>query len=206
MPSLLPSTSATLAATIRPASWISVTGRIRAFLSILADAPKPMPISERALFHALGPPSLKPESSKTWTTGIEQMLLNDRIRLSAEYFSSRFYNIVSFAFCTPITATTNTCGVTIPGAPPSFGFFFNTDRARTRGVNLAGETRLSRWLNLAGNYTYDDSRILAAPNAFDPTGLPGNHLARRPVHSGSLTLNAAYRSFGITVGGYFSGV
>jgi len=157
-------------------------------------------------FGDFGNPSLKPESSKTWTTGIEQMLLNDRIRLSAEYFSSRFYNIVSFAFCTPITATTNTCGVTIPGAPPSFGFFFNTDRARTRGVNLAGETRLSRWLNLAGNYTYDDSRILAAPNAFDPTGLPGNHLARRPVHSGSLTLNAAYRSFGITVGGYFSGV
>jgi len=157
-------------------------------------------------FGDFGNPSLKPESSKTWTTGIEQKLLSDRIRLSTEYFSSRFYNIVSFAFCTPITPTTNTCGITIPNAPPSFGFFFNTDLARARGINLTGETRFTHWLNLAGNYTYDDSRILAAPNAFDPTGLPGNHLARRPVHSGSLTLNATCRSFGITVGGYFSGV
>jgi len=157
-------------------------------------------------FGDFGNPSLKPESSKTWTTGLEQKLLNDRIRLSAEYFSSRFYNLVSFAFCTPITALTNTCGVTIPGAPPDFGYYFNTDLARARGINLIGETRFTRWLNLAGNYTYDDSRILASPNAFDPTELPGNHLARRPVNSGSLTLNAAYRRFGITVGGYFTGV
>jgi vitamin B12 transporter len=157
-------------------------------------------------FGDFGNPSLKPESSKTWTTGIEQKLLNDRIRLSAEYFSSRFYNLISFAFCTPLTATTNTCGITIPNAPPSFGFFFNTDLARARGINLTGKMRFSRWLNLAGNYTFDDSRVLAAPNAFDPTNLPGNHLARRPVNSGSLTLNAAYRRFGMTVGGYFIGV
>ncbi|MHB8500066.1 MAG: TonB-dependent receptor [Candidatus Acidiferrales bacterium] len=157
-------------------------------------------------FGDFGNPSLKPEASKTWTAGLEQKLLNDRIRLSGEYFSSRFYDIVSFAFCTPITAATNTCGITIPGAPPSFGFYFNTDLARARGINLSGETRFTRWLNLAGNYTYDDSRVLVSPNAFDPTELPGNHLARRPVNSGSLTLNAAYRRFGVTVGGYFTGV
>ncbi|MGB9464859.1 MAG: TonB-dependent receptor [Candidatus Acidiferrum sp.] len=157
-------------------------------------------------FGDFGNPSLKPESSKTWTTGIEQKLLSDRVRLSGEFFSSRFYDIVSFAFCSPITATTNTCGITIPNAPPSFGFFFNTDLARARGINLSGETRFTRWLNLAGNYTLDDSRVLVSPNAFDPTELPGNHLARRPVNSGSLTLNAAYRRFGMTIGGYFTGV
>ena len=89
-------------------------------------------------FGDYGNPSLKPEASKTWTVGVDQKLLHDRIRLSADYFSSRFYNIVSFAFCEPITATTNTCGITIPNAPPSFGFFFNTDRARARGINLIG--------------------------------------------------------------------
>jgi vitamin B12 transporter len=157
-------------------------------------------------FGDFGNPSLKPESSKTWTAGIDQKLFNDRISLSGNYFASRFYNIVSFAFCDPITATTNTCGITIPNAPPSFGFYFNTDRARARGINLTGDARITRWLNLAGNYTYDDSRVLEAPNAFDPTELPGNHLARRPVNSGSLTLNAAYRRFGMTVSGYFSGV
>jgi vitamin B12 transporter len=157
-------------------------------------------------FGDFGNPSLKPEASKTWTAGIEQRLLADRLRFSGEYFSSRFYDIVSFAFCTAVTPTTNTCGVTIPGAPPSFGFFFNTDLARVRGINLTGQASLTRWLNLAGNYTLDDTRVLQSPNAFDPSELPGNHLLRRPVNSGSLTLNAAIRRFGMTLGGYFTGV
>ena len=157
-------------------------------------------------FGDFGNPSLKPEASKTWSTGFEQKLLNDRARLSAEYFSSRFYDIVSFAFCSAITATTNTCGVTIPGAPPSFGFFFNTDLSRARGLNLGGETRFARWLNLAGNYTYDDSLVIRSPNAFNSAEVPGNRLLRRPANSGSLTLNAAFRRLNVTLGGYFTGV
>ena len=140
-------------------------------------------------FGDLGNPLLKPESSKNWTAGVEQKLLHDRARLSAEYFYSSFYNIVSFAFL-----------------PSGAGFFFNTDRALARGISLTGETKFNRWLNVAGNYTYDDTRVLQAPNAFDPTEQPGNHLLRRPVNSGSLTLNTAYRHFGLTIGGYFSGV
>jgi vitamin B12 transporter len=160
-------------------------------------------------FGDLGNPLLKPESSKNWSAGVEQKLLNDRVRLSAEYFYSSFYNIVSFAFCEaidPADPTVNSCGIVIAGAPPDFGFFFNTDRALARGINLGGEARVTRWLRMAGNYTNDDTRVLQAPNVFDPSELPGNHLLRRPVNSGSLTLNAAYRHFGFTVGGYFSGV
>ena len=37
-------------------------------------------------FGDLGNPSLKPESSKNWSAGIEQKLLNDQVRLSADYF------------------------------------------------------------------------------------------------------------------------
>jgi outer membrane cobalamin receptor len=48
--------------------------------------------------------------------------------------------------------------------------------------------------------------VIKASNAFDPTELPGNRLLRRPPNSGSLTLNAAYRRFGVTVGGYFTGL
>jgi vitamin B12 transporter len=160
-------------------------------------------------FGDLGNPLLKPESSKNWSAGLEQKLMNDRVRLSAEYFYSSFYNIVSFAFCEaidPANPSLNSCNVVIPGAPPDFGFFFNTDRGLARGVNLNGEARFTRWLNVAGNYTYDDTRVLEAPNAFDPSELPGNHLVRRPVNSGALTLNGVYGRFGITVGGYFSGV
>jgi len=160
-------------------------------------------------FGDLGNPSLKPESSKNWSAGIEQKLLNDRLRLTADYFYYSFYNIVSFAFCLPDATDPagNTCGVIIPGAPATgFGIFFNTDRALSRGVSVSGESKFNRWLNLAGNYTYDDTRVLQAPNAFDPSELPGNHLLRRPVNSGSLTLNAQWRRVGFTIGGYFTGV
>jgi vitamin B12 transporter len=159
-------------------------------------------------FGDFGNPALKPESSKNWSASVEQKLLRDRVRLTAEYFYSSFYNIVSFAFCTPDPSdpAVNSCNVTIPGAPSSFGFFFNTDRALARGVNVAAETSFTRWLNLAGNYTYDDTRVLQSPNAFDPSELPGNHLIRRPVNSGSLTLNGNYRRFGLTLAGYFTGV
>jgi vitamin B12 transporter len=153
-------------------------------------------------FGDFGNPLLRPESSKTFTTGFEQRLFQDRIRLSAEYFYSDFYNIVSFAFC---SQQNNFCDGPVLN-PSGFGFFFNTDRALARGTNLSGEARFTRWLNLAGNYTYDNTRVLKSPNAFDPSEQPGNHLIRRPVHSGSLTLNAVYRRFGVTIGGYFSGV
>jgi vitamin B12 transporter len=160
-------------------------------------------------FGDLGNPSLKPESSKNWSAGIEQKLLNDRVRLTADYFYYSFYNIVSFAFCfpDPTNPAGNSCGLTITGVPATgFGFFFNTDRALSRGLSVNGESKVNRWLNVAGNYTYDDTRVLQAPNAFDPTEQPGNHLIRRPVNSGSLTLNAQWRRVGVTIGGYFTGV
>jgi vitamin B12 transporter len=160
-------------------------------------------------FGDFGNPSLKPEASKTWTTGIEQVLFNDRVKLDAEYFSSRFYDIVSFEFCTPNPppATGNTCNVNIPGAPASgFGYFFNTDLARARGVNLSGEARLNHWLKLTGNYTYDDTLVISAPNAFDPTETAGNRLLRRPPNSGSLTLYADFHRLSALIDGYFSGV
>jgi len=160
-------------------------------------------------FGDFGNPSLKPESSKNWSGSVEQKLLSDRVRLSADYFYNSFYNIVSFAFCLPdlTNPAGNSCGLTIPGAPATgFGFFFNTDRALARGISVTGESKFTRWLNLAGNYTYDDTRVLQAPNAFDPSELPGNRLIRRPVNSGSLTLNAQWRRVGVTIGGYFTGV
>ena len=158
-------------------------------------------------FGDLGNPSLKPEFSKTWSIGIEQKLANDRVKLTAEYFSNRFYDLISFAFCSPLAPpeTGNTCGLTIPGAPPSFGFFFNTDRARARGTNITAESQVLRWLHLAGSYSYDDSLVLAAPNAFDPSETPGNRLIRRPVNSGTFTAIAAWRRMGFALSSYFSG-
>lgn len=156
-------------------------------------------------FGDFGNPNLRPEASKTWTVGLEQKFLRDRVVIEAQYFSSLFYDMVTFAFC---DSTNNFCNNVLPSQTGGFGFgyYFNTDRARARGFNFDGRARLSSWLNLSGNYTYDDSRVLVAAEPFDPTELPGNHLLRRPVNSGSLTLNAAYRRLNVTVGGYFTGI
>jgi vitamin B12 transporter len=149
-----------------------------------------------------GNPSLKPESSKTWSAGIEQKLAGDRIKVSAEYFSNRFYDIVSFTFCAP----GGPCRVTPPpGCPFGFGTYFNTDLARARGTNIAVEAHATKWLLIAGNYTYDDSLVIASPNAFDPALLPGNRLLRRPPQSGSITFTGSFRKFNATFAGFFSG-
>jgi vitamin B12 transporter len=150
-----------------------------------------------------GNPGLRPEQSKTWSTGVEQKVAGERVSISADYFSNRFYDIVSFEFCLP--------GGPCPVLPPpgcgfGFGTYFNTDLARARGTNIAIEARPARWLSVAGNYTYNDSRVLASPNAFDPALMPGNRLIRRPPHSGSVTINAGYRRWTATLAGYFSGV
>ena len=159
-------------------------------------------------FGDFGNPSLKPEASKNWSTGIEQKLANEQVKISGEYFSNRFYNIISFAFCSalPPPSTSNTCGVSFPNAPSRFGYFFNTDRARARGTNIAAEVRPLHWLMVMGNYSYVDSLVISAPNAFDPSEQPGSRLIRRPPHSGSLTMNAAFLHLSVSLAGYFTGV
>jgi vitamin B12 transporter len=148
-----------------------------------------------------GNPDLKPEASKDWTTGFEQKLASDRWKLSADYFYSRFYDIVSFANC----VNGGLCQVNL-SCEFGNGAFFNTDLAFARGVNLASEVRLRKWLFVNGNYTYDDTRVVKSENPFaDPSLEPGNHLLRRPVHSGSFGVNVNYARVNWNFIGYFTG-
>lgn len=141
-----------------------------------------------------GNPNLKPEASKGWSTGFDQKLVSDRLKLSADYFYNRFYDMVSFA----------------PNPPPNpdfCGTYFNTDLAFARGVNFASELRMRKWLFVYGNYTYDDTRVLKSENAFgDPALVAGKPLIRRPLHSGSLGINIYYARVNWNFIGYFSGV
>jgi outer membrane cobalamin receptor len=149
-----------------------------------------------------GNPDLLPEQSRTTYAGVEQHLDSDKVRLTGDFFYNQFRNIVSFTDCFP----GGPCPVTPPAAcPSSFGTFFNTDLARARGGHLAGQLQLAKNLSLAANYTYDDSRVLVSPNAFDPAELPGNRLLRRPVNSGNLVLDGGIRRFHGNVAATFVG-
>jgi vitamin B12 transporter len=158
-------------------------------------------------FGDIGNPNLKPEASKTWSVGLEQELADSRIKLTANYFSNRFYDLIGFEFCSPdpVNPAGNSCGVDVPGAPPFFGYFINVDRARARGLDFGIASQLRRWLRLKGSYTFDDSRVVSSPSASDPALVAGNHLIRRPVNSGSFALLAGWRKITGSFSGYFTG-
>jgi outer membrane cobalamin receptor len=139
-------------------------------------------------------PQLKPEQSVTVDAGIDQFFAGDRVRFSATYFHNEFRDIVSFSF-----------GGASPNCPAFAGNYFNTDKARAAGVNSSFEAKGARWLNIIGNYSYDDSKVLAAPNAFDPALAPGNRLFLRPLHSANLVANAHFLRMNWNLAAFYVG-
>jgi vitamin B12 transporter len=138
-------------------------------------------------------PQLKPEQSVTVDAGIDQHFASDRVHLSITFFHNDFRDIVSFASSGP------------QNCPAFDGSYFNTDKARAAGVNSSFELKAARWLSIAGNYSYDDSKVLDAPNAFDPALAPGNRLFLRPLHSANLIANAHFLRMNWNLAGYYVG-
>jgi outer membrane cobalamin receptor len=140
-------------------------------------------------------PQLDPERSRTVDVGFDQVLASDRIRFSATAFFNRFQDIVSFA-----EVTTN------PNCPAYGGSYFNTDLARANGINSTIEAKPLHWLNIVGNYTYDDSKVLKTTNPLmDPALAQGNRLFKRPLNSASLIANAHFHWANINLAGYYVG-
>ena len=141
-----------------------------------------------------GNPNLSPERSKTFDAWADQVLASDRLRVSVDFFHNDYYDIVSFASFPPTAA-----------CPFGTGTFFNTDKARAYGARTSFEAKPVRWLRFSGNYTYDDSLVIASPNFFDSTLAPGNRLAKRPMHSATLVANAHFRRMNWNLAGYYVG-
>jgi vitamin B12 transporter len=143
-----------------------------------------------------GNPALRPERSRTLNISIDQYLGSGRFRVSAIYFANQFRDLINQTV----------------GPPNSICFsgnvmlLFNTDLSRARGMNWSGAARLTRWLSLNANYSFDDSRVLKTVSSAPAVEQPGNHLLRRPVNSGNLWLNASFRRFNLNLAGYLTGV
>jgi len=140
-----------------------------------------------------GNPSLRPQRSRTINAGLDQYFDADRFRVSATYFANEFRDLI----------------IAVVGAQAGCPFgsvaFINSDLSRARGINLSATARLTRWLSLNGNYSNDDTRLLQSSAPPNGTQDPGNHLLRRPVNSGNVWLNGAYRRFNFNVNAYFTG-
>ena len=153
-------------------------------------------IKEPPLFPPDCTPILKAEQSATGEAGIDQFLASDRVRLSVTYFHNDFRDIVSFA---------SVADPSQANCPAFFGNYFNTDKARAFGADSSVEIKAGRWVRIVGVYSYDNSKVLVSPNASDPALLAGNRLLKRPLNSGSVTVNAHVRGVNVNVVGNYVG-
>jgi vitamin B12 transporter len=115
-----------------------------------------------------GTATLEPEHSIGFDAGIDQMLLDGRVKLSGTLFLNRYRNLIDFTFDP---------GQCQPGQ--FFGCYVNVGHARTRGAELAADIAIvPQFLRLKAAYT--------ELRAFDLE--TGFRLNRRPEHEGRFSL------------------
>ena len=111
-----------------------------------------------------GNPDLKPESSEGWDAGIEQTILNGRASFDVTYFDVDLTDEIVDVFSVFPFTVENADG-----------------RSTRRGVEVSLTARITDALDLAGSYTYTNSK--------DAQGEPE---LRRPKNTASLNLNYGF--------------
>ena len=115
-----------------------------------------------------GTATLEPEHSIGFDAGVDQMLLDGRVKLSGTLFLNRYRNLIDFTFDP---------GQCQPGQ--FFGCYINVGHARTRGAELAADVAIvPQFVRLKAAYT--------ELRAFDLE--TGFRLNRRPEHEGRFSL------------------
>jgi vitamin B12 transporter len=118
-------------------------------------------------FAVVGTPDLRPEFSTGFDAGIDQSLLDGRIRLSLTVFQNNIRNLIQF---------NNSAGCLAQTAPRCY---FNVDRAVTSGIEASARAEIVEGkLSATAVYTY----LHAKDEATNLT------LQRRPQHTGRLAL------------------
>ena len=142
-----------------------------------------------------GPPyslpnfNLKAEQNRAFETGIEQTLMAGRFALSAIYYNNHFYDQIDYSCCDAQFR----------------GQYVNVNRSMAHGAELTFGGKLTSRVRLESGYTYTSTKILAAPDAFDPLLSAGRPLLRRPKHSGNLLLTYLGARWGANLGGSLVG-
>jgi iron complex outermembrane receptor protein len=98
-----------------------------------------------------GDPGLRPDRSSSIDVGIDQMLWNSRVQLSATYFYTRLNQVIIFDSSGVINQFTDPLGRN--------GGYRNTGGGLARGVEFRSDVAATRSLQLTASYTYVDARL-----------------------------------------------
>ena len=127
-----------------------------------------------------GNPNLKPEKSRSYEMGLEQLLANQRIQIEADYFFNRFEDQIALKTVDPITYD---------------GVFFNIGKSQAWGVEQVIKIEVPGHLRLAGGHTYMNTRVIRSTVPYNPLYSMGAPLLRRPAHSGFMRLTWDWRKW-----------
>ncbi|MCH7697136.1 MAG: TonB-dependent receptor [Proteobacteria bacterium] len=122
----------------------------------------------------VGNASLKPEQSRGWEIGVDQMFMDEKIRLGFVYFNERLQDEINgFVFDASIGAFGGFTAQNVSG------------RSNREGVEVTAAIKLLDGLQLRGAYTYTDA---TEPDA---TGRQIQEV-RRPHHIASLNMDYVF--------------
>jgi iron complex outermembrane receptor protein len=122
-------------------------------------------------YSTYGDPRLRPDRSIAFDAGIDQSLLNNRVRLSGTWFYTRLQEVIVFDFSGAISPTTDPFG--------RFGGYRNTNGGLARGLEFSVEASPSRSLDLSGSYTYTnaDQRLPLVPGIIRSFAIPDHQFS-----------------------------
>ena len=97
-----------------------------------------------------GDPGLRPDRASSIDGGIDQLLWNSRVQISATYFYTRLNEVIIFDTSGAVTPLTDPLGRN--------GGYRNTGGGIARGAEISSTIAATRGLQLNGAYTYTDAR------------------------------------------------
>ncbi len=159
----------------------ATTGRVTAAWQLLPDrlklrasqgtafrSPSFLDLYGRSAFYN-GNPDLRPERARGWDAGVDWYLSGNRGTIGITWFDTNFDNLIA--------------------SSPDFTTVINVQRARTRGLEVAGQGSLPGGVEVRLAYTHLEADNLTT----------GRRLLRRPQHSANVDL---WHEFG---GGFSAG-
>jgi vitamin B12 transporter len=181
-------------------AWTVRAGRDSTTLKSSAGAGIKEPTFEQSFgetFYERGNATLKPERSRTFDVGVDQRLLDGRLRAEATFFDHQYRDQIVLGAVTlpglsdlpsgpegPVMA-----GDSVP-QPIAIDFnqfrpqYANVSRTRAQGLELSGDGRFAG-VGVRGQYTSMNARVIDGGGGLEP----GDSLPGRPRREGSMTLD-----------------